>query len=736
MKTFIRIGEKLSDIYINDINISDFSIIIPACGSFRGPTNASEWVKKAARIIQSYIFKLTEVRLPIYLDSYPLRTKGSVIVGDCFKDDVKKVKYEDDEYHFQIKDNALYFNGGKRGILYGVYTFLEKYLGFRFFTPDVERIKYQKRIRLNNLQERYNPPFEYREICDWNAWDAEFSVKNKINGNFVRKLREEDGYGVGFAGGFKGLVHTFSKLVNPSIYFKTKPELYAFDGKVRNPNGLCLTNLETIDIISKEAIKWLDEEKDPSLISISINDANMTYCRCDNCKKKLDEGYNDTDLYIDFVNKVSRKIHEKYPSSKVEALIYHEMLILPNKVNPDKDIVIRFCPKAIRKMPIDKAGELYLKNKDPKLKPTYETLKTIKEWSNKTDKMYIWDYPYNYLSSNIIFPIWPSLLENIRFFYSHHAKGMYINGQSDSASFNELTIYLLAKLMFNPLMSDKEYECHINEFLEGFYGNGYPYVKKYMDLCLELSNDYFSTNSNALDIISRANSELYISKGTELLNEALNATKDRGEKIRIKKLMLTIDYYDLFANQKEIYKTNNKVLSKQYENKYRNVYNNSKKFGISRICENIFIPVVKNFKQPIDETIFWELNGKAYQDRNNENYPRKMYILIPVDGELGENKDIEILCKTNNENKNGYINTYRNGRFVSSNINPTWNDYKEYQPIKLKGTVTDVYEISQKYDMPIDGLFLCYIPLEQKGIFVEMNEMDPGAYIIFKEIDK
>ena len=220
MKKFIRVGEKLSDIYINKVNISDFSIIIPACGAFRGPTNAPEWIKKGARILQSYVFKLTEVELPIYLDSYPLRTKGKIVVGDCFRDDVKEVKYDNDEYYFEIKGHNVFFNGGKRGVLYGIYTFLEKYLGFRFFSADVERILYQKRIELNNLQERYNPPFEYRELCDWNAWDPDFSVKSKINGNFVRKLREEDGYSIGFAGGFKGLVHTFSKLIDPAKYYQ------------------------------------------------------------------------------------------------------------------------------------------------------------------------------------------------------------------------------------------------------------------------------------------------------------------------------------------------------------------------------------------------------------------------------------------------------------------------------------------------------------------------------------
>ena len=731
MKKYIRIGEKQTNIYINCVNINDFSIFVPACGAFLGPTGAPEYVKKGARILQEYIYKLTGIQLPIYLDSYPLSTKGKILVGISSNTE----DYSTDEYHFEIKDKIIFFNGGIRGLQYGIYTFLEKYLGFRFFSTNVEKIKFEKNIYLNNLEERYNPPFEYREICDWNAWDPDFSVKSKINGNFVRKLREEDGCSFGFAGGFKGLVHTFSKLVNPSKYYKEKPDVYAFDGKVRNPNGLCLTNPETLKIIVKESLVWLSEEKDPTLISISINDANQTYCRCKHCKKLLDEGYNDTDLLIDVVNKISREIHKTYPKVNVETLIYHEMVTPPNKVKPDEDIVIRYCPHAVRKMSIEEAGKLYLRNKDPKLKQTYYTLDTIDKWSKLAKKMYIWDYPYNYGLTNVIFPIWPSLLDNIKFFYKHNAKGIYINGASDSANFNELEIYLLAKIMFNPLMSKEEYDNHILEFLEGYYGEGYKFIKEYMDLSYKLSNEYVYSTFDPFSIIPKENSKEYILIGKELLNTALTLSQDKSDKARIKKLMLTIDYYDLFANQKEVYGSDDKALIREYENRYKNLYKNSTKYGISRIAENIFLPVVKNFKQPINETIFWELEGKAYQDRNNERYSRKLYILIPVDGEIGEEKEIEILCKSNNENKNGYINTFKKDKFVSSEIKPNWKKFKDYKKIKLSGTITNAYNISELYNMPLDGLFLKFIPIEQKGIFVEMNEMDAGAYITFKEIE-
>ena len=736
MQKYIRVGQKLSKLKLNGISLSDFSIYVPAYGAFKGPCNAPEPIQKAARILQSYLYRLTDIRLPIYMDSYPLRTKGKIFVGGCYEDGAEKKTYNEDEYDFRLIGDSLYFDGGKRGILYAVYDFLEMYLGFRYFTSDVEKILYSPKIELHDFHHHFLPAFEYRELCDPNAWDPEFSVKSKLNGNFVRRLRKEDGGSVGFAGGFDGLVHTFSKLVKPSKYLVLKPELYAYDGKVRNPNGLCFSNPETLETIVKEALEWLDQEKEPSLLSISINDANMTYCRCPKCQERLNQGCNDTDLYLDFVNRVSEKIHETYPSVQIEALIYHEMVVLPNKIKPNPDIVIRYCPPATRGLPIEEAAALYQKTKDPLLEPSFRTVETIQKWAKMTEKMYIWDYPYNYFSSNVIFPVWPSLLDNMHFFYAHHAKGMYINGQGDHASFNELTTYLLAKLMANPTMSEAEYNTHLLEFLEGYYGEGYLYVRSYMELCLRLSKPYFTTFASPLEIIPEENSKRYLELGEKFLKQAYSLASSKGEEDRIAKLQLTLSYYDLLVNQEKAYASKDEQLIEEYVRKYKKLYRESLRLGVCRICENVFLPVVKNFRQPISETFFWEMQGKAYEDRNNERYARKLYLLIPVEGELGETKQMEILCRTNNENPRGYLSTYLHGAFVSASLCPKWNEEMSYEPISLKGTITNAYEISQKFKMPLDGLFLCFVPVAHKGIMVEVHKMDPGAYIVFKEIEK
>lgn len=49
----------------------------------------------------------------------------------------------------------------------------------------------------------------------------------------------------------------------------------------------------------------------------------------------------------------------------------------------------------------------------------------------------------------------------------------------------ELRAYVYAKLMWNPYMSDEEYNEYINEFLQGYYGKGWKHIRNYLEIWAE-----------------------------------------------------------------------------------------------------------------------------------------------------------------------------------------------------------------------------------------------------------
>ena len=83
--------------------------------------------------------------------------------------------------------------GRGRASLYGVYAFLERYIGFKCFTKDIERFDKVDTLAVEDLDIRENPAFEYREVYFRSAFDSEFCVKNRLNSNMAYIPKEKGG---------------------------------------------------------------------------------------------------------------------------------------------------------------------------------------------------------------------------------------------------------------------------------------------------------------------------------------------------------------------------------------------------------------------------------------------------------------------------------------------------------------------------------------------------------------
>ena len=126
------------------------------------------------------------------------------------------------EGYFYCNDGEnLVFGGNGRGLLYGVYAFLEDELGIRFFNPDVTHIPRRSRIEIGLLDRTDAPVMEYREPSMWEARHNEYATRRRINGNFSRSRVPKFGGGVGYALG--DFVHTFTRLLTPDGYFDDHP---------------------------------------------------------------------------------------------------------------------------------------------------------------------------------------------------------------------------------------------------------------------------------------------------------------------------------------------------------------------------------------------------------------------------------------------------------------------------------------------------------------------------------
>ena len=360
-----------------------------------------------------------------------------------------------DGYRIVNRPGRLEITGvNGRGLLYGVYNLLEKYLGFRSFVPGLERIGEGGDIP--ETEECFSPFFEYRHIDCPHCREVNWCVANHIN-NYAFT----DGKYGGFMkwGGFVHTMHLFtgvSKLEQPCL---------------SDPQMLKSAILYTRDLL----------EKDPKikLISISQND-NENYCTCPQCTAVDEEEGSHMGTLLRFVNAVAEDIKDDYPDVAIETLAYRYTRKAPKKVRPLPNVIIRLCSiECCFSHPLS----------DPTCQQNLHFAQDIRDWSSICDRLYIWDYVTNFAHYLPTFPNFGVLRENMRFYALHGVKGMFpeANFQSVSGEFSELRSYLLAKLMWNPMMSEVEYQTHMNEFLEGYYGAGWRHILNYINLLVGLS---------------------------------------------------------------------------------------------------------------------------------------------------------------------------------------------------------------------------------------------------------
>jgi hypothetical protein len=111
-----------------------------------------------------------------------------------------------------------------------------------------------------------------------------------------------------------------------------------------------------------------------------------------------------------------------------------------------------------------------------------EFVRNIKDWTAICDRVYIWDYAVNYANYLQPFPNFYQMAENIRFYRRMGIRGILQEGNfsyGGGASMDGLKVYLIGKLLWN---SEQDTDTLIDEYLQGVFGKGAPYLRRFIDL--------------------------------------------------------------------------------------------------------------------------------------------------------------------------------------------------------------------------------------------------------------
>ena len=423
--------------------------------------------------------------------------------------------------------NDLILAGGRpRGTLYSVYTFLEDELGCRWWSSSESTIPNKPTLKAGNLDIRYVPVLEYREPYWFDAFDSDWAVRNKSNGNRPKLDEKRGGNHT-----YQGFVHTFYPLIPPKTYFKDHPEWFSeIKGKrTHNRAQLCLTNEEMRKELVKNLKANLRRNPAATIASVSQNDWHGN-CQCAKCAAVEKEEGSPAGLMLRFVNSVADDIKDEFPNVAISTLAYQYTRKPPKYVKPRENVIVRLCSiECSFSKPL--ADERNQKFRDD-----------IIGWSKISNRLYIWDYTTNFRHHIMPHPNLRVLGPNVKFFADHNVKGIFEQGAytTNGAEMAELRAWVLAKLLWDPSRDGQQL---IDEFIDGYYGPAAGQVRDYLNVthdAAEASEDWLGCfEKNTAKYLSFDT----LSKGWTHLKAAETAVQDNPElRFRVQVAQLPVMY--------------------------------------------------------------------------------------------------------------------------------------------------------------------------------------------------
>lgn len=490
-------------------------------------TDEESTVLFAAKELRYYLDRITVTSFQI---AEAVSDEPGIYVGQACGIDTSDLGEEG--FRIVSKGDKLFITGGNRGVIYGVYEFLES-LGCRFFTHNCEKIPTITELEIaDDYDIKKTPAFEYREHNYADAVQSpRFSVKCRFNGALHKGIPKYMGGNNSYA----WFVHTFELMLPPKVYGETHPEYFALINGKRATYGtsrtqLCLTNPEVFDICLEAVRKRLIECPDAKIISISQNDC-IGHCECENCRKADEEEGSPSGTLLKFVNRIAEALEPEFPDVVFDTLAYRYTRPAPKHVRNRKNVCVRLCSiEACFAHPFDSCDDETRHVLRPDgTKSSF--ISDLRDWGKICDRIYIWDYTTCFAHYPTPHPNWRVLQPNVQAMYENNVKGVFeqANGASrGGVDFNELRMYLISKLLWDPYC---DIETHRKEFMEYFYGDAAPILNEYLDLIcdtVEKENIHVGFNDKPIHAFLR---EELLDRYDELFDRAAEAVK--GDPLRL-----------------------------------------------------------------------------------------------------------------------------------------------------------------------------------------------------------
>ena len=461
-----------------------FDVVIPA--------KAPAMVREAARELCAILSQQTGSKLaPVAKSSKPFVIE--------LKTALPSQQLDRDGFIIKTAPGKLTITGSieGRGVLYGVYDFLERFAGVRFYFPGhlgtiTPPLKNWSIPEINIID---RPDHQHRKMV-WRhcgIWpkdpelDSWYTGKDRKNDLLLHEKH------IRMSTNHLPNCHGLAFIDLVKRYAKSNPEFFALHQNGKRMDGtnglyfdankygqLCLSAPKLKDVIfedivavmqgkpakSRNVSSWQFTQRKP-FFNVMFNDG-MYFCRCKECWKVF--GSNDPKRISNWiwqwkVDLANRMLKEGVPGY-LTSMAYIPYREVPDAVRIPKNMVVMLAVHG-------PWSEL-----DPIARA--EETKQIKAWSKKLGaKLYMWNYPTKFVVQmpRIANPT-PRAMAS---FYSRNYSdsfGAFYEGETDCWIFGYLSYYMFGKVLWDHKC---DAEALLNEHHRLMFGKGAPEMKEFFD---------------------------------------------------------------------------------------------------------------------------------------------------------------------------------------------------------------------------------------------------------------
>ena len=522
--------------------MQDWSIVVA--------DSAIESEKYAAEEFGDFFAQATGHRLPIRSDSVPGTKNVFIGASDALRNSnlahALDREYAEEGLRIIIGlDNIAIVGGRPRGVLFGVYQFLEDTMGMRFLAKDYTHVPRfsaddadKRRGQLQAMDYSYNPPIECRFVGfgDFQAKTGQFPARLRANGRYSgdsnppaewrKKLGDHNRKGL--------ILHNITQWTGFSQ--KEHPEYFAADKDGKRPASSqpCFSHPDVIDRMTQRVLAALKDYGPNSQIAMAQMDAGL--CECERCEDLVRQDGRDPDgsggenwgapMFL-AINHVAREVAKVRPDVTIATYAYAPSARPPLNIQMEPNVRIQYATyNACQLHPFD---SLSCPNN---MKYTED----LRAWGEISTGMMYWYYG---MGSYTDFFAPPLVLRmagpHIRSLVANNGKSFFIQG--DPIIFAELVQYVYAKLLWDPRLDTFDV---INEFVDLYYGKAAGPVAEFLRLAdNELRRASTHPNCNGRNIFTGYGYSQELGwHGIELFNEALQLADTPQLEARLAKASL------------------------------------------------------------------------------------------------------------------------------------------------------------------------------------------------------